>query len=704
MKLSETIILKLLKEKTNRPMKMSELIKKLSVPDDQRREFRSIIKEMTTEGSLIKIRGGRYGLPEEMNLVSGTLEGHTNGFGFLVSDLPDDIYINRRNMGEAMHRDRVVVRVESHGRFDDRLEGKVIRILERKTIMLIGTYQIFEQQGWVVPSEQKFFHDVLIAPKHKNGAKSGQRVCVEITTYPTGHHPPCGRIIEILGYSNDPEVEVKIIIRNHKLSKDFSYNSVREARQFSSTIDADEREKRADLTDQMIFTIDGENAKDFDDAVSIENTRNGFLLGVHISDVSHFVQAESALDQEAFERGTSVYFPNDVIPMLPFELSHEICSLKPHVERLTVSVIMEIDRAGEVLSYKTFNSIIKSRHRLTYTQVSRFIEEGQAEDEFNDVLPSLKLMGELSRILRKQRFRAGSVNFNIPEAEIRLDPTGNVADIRTAEHNLAHEIIEEFMLSTNRIVAEELSSFEIPSIHRIHEPPNIDKLETFNQFIKGFGLKLSNINNLQPADLQKLIKKVRGTPKERVVNTLLLRSLKKALYSEKDPGHFCLAFEHYTHFTSPIRRYPDLVTHRILKSSLKRKLSGREKTKLRSLVVECAEQSSHMEIKAMKVEREINDLRRAQFMANKVGKIYDGIISSVTSFGFFVELDKVFVEGLVHVSTLTNDYYLYLENEHKWLGTHKGLCYQIGDPVTVRVSQINIALRRIDFILVSGKK
>ncbi|MFQ5672192.1 MAG: ribonuclease R [Nitrospinales bacterium] len=703
MTLSESVILKLLREKTGRPMKMSELMKLFSVPDDRRREFRALLKEMTAEGALVKIRGGRYGLPDEMNLVSGVLEGHPNGFGFLRSDLPDDIYIGRTRMGGAMHGDRVMVRVESQSRFDDRPEGKVIRILERKTTTLVGIYEIFEKQGWVVPSEPKCFHDVFIAAEHRNKAKHGQVVCVEITTYPDRHHPPAGRVVEVLGDANDPEVEVQFIIRNHGILRDFPYEVTREAKRLPKVIDAAERKLRTDLTDQLIFTIDGEKAKDFDDAVSIEKTRSGFLLGVHIADVSHFVEADSALDREAFERGTSVYFPDDVIPMLPFELSHEICSLKPNEERLAVSVLMEIDRSGEVLGYEIFNSIIKSQRRLTYRQTARFLEDGGADGECNDVLPALRLMRDLSRILRKRRIRAGSVDFNIPEPEIRLDDRGNVAGIDVAEHNIAHEIIEEFMLSANRVVAEDLASLEIPSIHRTHEPPDADKLEAFNEFIKGFGLKLSNVRDPHPSDLQKLIKKVRGAAHERVVNTLLLRSLKKAVYSEKDPGHFCLAFEHYTHFTSPIRRYPDLITHRILKTTLKRKISGRERRALRPLVAQCAEQSTQMEIRAMKVERQINDLRRAQFMADKVGKTYGGVITTVTAFGFFVELKEIFVEGLVHVSSLTDDYYLYQETEHQWRGNHKGVTYRIGDTVKVRVSKVDLALRRIDFILVKKR-
>lgn len=699
--LSESTILKLLRKKANRPMKMAELVKCLAVPDEQRHEFRRFVKQMAAGGCLIKIRGGRYGLPDQMNLVSGTVQGHPNGYGFLISDNAEDIYIGRRNMAEAMHGDQIMARVEPKGSFN-RVEGRVVRILERKTSTLVGTYETFGADGWVAPSEPKYFHDVFIPSKHKNNAKPGQLVCVEITDYPTRHQPPAGKVVEILGYAEDPEVVVRSILRKYGVYADFPFEALREAQQSSVSLDAGERKRRRDLTDWMIFTIDGESAKDFDDAVSIEKTETGYRLGVHIADVSHYVEENSFLDQEALERGTSVYFPDGVVPMLPFELSNEICSLKPGEERLAISALMEFDESGKSVGHEIFESIIRSQRRLTYTEATRLLREDGPEGDSRNVLPALKTMRDLGQILRQRRFRNGSVDFNIPETEIHLDEKGQVESIAAAEHNVAHEIIEEFMLAANQTVARRLDAGRIPSIHRIHEPPDPAKLEAFNGFIAGFGLKLDRVRDVRPQDLRKLVHSVRGKPCERVVNSLLLRSLKKATYSASNPGHFCLAFEHYTHFTSPIRRYPDLVIHRILKSSLSRRRAGRDGKKPLARIVEWAEQSTLAELRAMKVEREIVDLRRAQFMEDKVGKTYTGRISTVTSFGFFVELDAIFVEGLVHISTLSDDYYVLVEAEHKLQGQHKGKTYRIGDAVKARVAKVNMAARQIDFVVVKS--
>ncbi|MBI4382414.1 MAG: ribonuclease R [Nitrospinae bacterium] len=703
MKLSESAILKLMHEKTNRPMKISELAKCLAIPDVQRAEFRNYVKDMTEEGSLIRIRGGRYGLPDEMSLVSGTIQGHPDGYGFLVCDKPGpDIYIGRKNMENAMHLDRVMARVESR-REKDRLYGRVIRILERKTVSLVGVYETFERQGWVIPSERKYFHDIFIPAKDRKGAKDGQIVCLEIVSYPTKHQPPVGRVVEVLGRADDPEAELQSVLRKHLVRRTFPEDVLEQTRSLADAVDEDERTRRKDLTDWTILTIDGEKAKDFDDAVSIEKTRDGYRLGVHIADVGHYVEENSPVDREAYERGTSIYYPDGVVPMLPFALSNEICSLKPGVERLTLTVLMDFDEAGELLKYDIFDSIIKSRYRFTYTGVARVLENGEGDERYQAALPTLELMRDLSQTLRKRRFDKGSVDFKIPEPEIVLNAQGKVEKIVAAEHNIAHELIEEFMLSANQVVARHLSERDIPSIHRVHERPDEAKIVAFNEFVKSFGLKLAHLHNPSPKDLQNLLKKALGRPEERVVNTVLLRAMKKALYSEKDPGHFCLAFEHYTHFTSPIRRYPDLVTHRTVKRFFKSKCTARERQRLLPRIADFAEQSSRAELKAMEVEREINDLRRVQFMADKVNEVYSGTITGVTAFGFFVELTEAFVEGLVHVSSLMDDYYIYLEAEHKLKGQHKHKTYQIGDPVKVRVTNVDVKKRQIDLTLVKNK-
>ncbi len=706
MDLSETNILKLLRAKTNRPVKFSELMHLLSIPENQRREFRAQLKEMASEGSVVKLRGGRYGLPDEMNLIPGVLSGHPDGYGFVITeDDSEDIYISRQKLGGAMHNDHVLVRIESSKHRFGRQEGRIVRILERRTPTLVGLFEALRRDGWVIPSEHKYFQDVFVPGKEKNGAKPGQLVSVEIITYPTRHHPPVGRVLKVLGDANDPEVELRSIIHKFGVREEFPPKVEKQVQKFSGTIRDKEKKQRRDLTGEMLFTIDGERAKDFDDAVSLETTDKGYLLGVHIADVSHYVTENSPLDKEALERGTSIYYADGVIPMLPFELSNELCSLKPQEERLTLSASIAFDKQGNVLNYEIFNSFIKSKFRFTYNQVAEMLESNSAEKKYEAALPVLRNMFELSQMLRKRRFQEGSVDFNIPEPEIQVDIKGRVLNIVKAEHNVAHELIEEFMLAANRVVAEHLHKKNLPGIHRIHEPPDQDKLHRFQEFIKDLGFRLPNLRDVHSNHLQNLLTRIHDHPQERTINMLLLRSLKKAVYSEKDPGHFCLGFEHYTHFTSPIRRYPDLATHRMVKAFLsKKKATQPERKKLLPQSREQAEQSSMREIKAVEVEREVANLRRAQFMADKVGKEYSGHIVSVTGFGLFVELDEVFVEGLIHISTLGDDYYIYHEHEHMLKGQHKYKTYRIGDALRVRVTRVDISKKQIDLSPVSKNK
>ena len=666
MKLTDARILTLLKKKIRRPMKISELSKHLGVTDAEHREFRNRIKEMSTQGTLVKIRGGRYGLPDEMNLITGKLHGHPNGFGFVIPDKhhdTNDVFIHRKSMNEAMHQDHVLVRVESE-KEPGRPEGRVIRILQRNTVNIVGVYETFGRDGWVIPTETKYFHDVFIPGKNRKDAKNGQIVDVRIETYPTRHQPPVGKIMEVLGKSNDPEVEVLSILRKFGVRQGFSPKILKEAKMMAKENRLDDRK---DLTELLTFTIDGKKAKDFDDAVSLEPLGDGYRLGVHIADVSHFITENSHLDKEAFERGTSVYYADGVIPMLPEILSNEACSLKPKEIRLTLSVFIDFDRQGNSLATQIYKSFIKSRRRFTYTEVAGLLKKGSNKENDYPFLQTLTDMYHLSQILRKRRFKNGSVDFHVPEPDIQIED-GKVKQIEIVEHNAAHQVIEEFMLAANQAVALNLHEKDIPCIHRIHEPPDPTKIFEFKEFISSFGLRLSDSEKIRSKDLNALLKKIQDTPEERVVNTLLLRTMKKARYSPSDPGHYCLGFTHYAHFTSPIRRYPDLIVHRIVKKYLKHKCSKKEKKALQSSLSEISEQSTQMEIQAMSIEREIISLRRAQFMMDKIGKTFYGIITGVASFGFFVELENVFVEGLVKVSSIMDDYYLFIETEHKLIG------------------------------------
>jgi len=686
-------------EEEDRPLLLREILRHTGLQKEQRQRAKALFKDLAREGKIVRIRGNRYGLPSKMNLVIGRVKCHPDGYGFVIPEREEeeDIFISPRNLREAMHGDRVVARVESirkKGR-----EGSVIRILERETQKVVGKFMRGKNYSYLIPEDERILQEIYIPEGETRRARPNQIVVAEITRYPTERARPEGRVIHILGYPDDPEVEPQIIIYKYDLPHRFSPSALKEARNIPLIPSPQEYRDRVDLREVPTFTIDGENAKDFDDAVSIEEERDGGIrLYVSISDVSHYVKEGTALDEEAYLRGTSIYFPDRAISMFPAELSNEVCCLHPRSDRLTLTVELGYDARGERRGIRFYPSVIRSDERLTYTYVKKILVDGDAdlEDRFRHILPSLELMARLSQELRQRRMERGAIDFDLPEPEIILNLQGETEDIVRAERNLAHQIIEEFMIAANEALAHFMEEKGLPFIYRTHEPPKREAIEEFRRFISHLGYRMEKNSDHSPKAFQKILSGVKGRPEERVVNDVLLRSMKWAKYSAKNQGHFGLASDAYTHFTSPIRRYPDLIVHRLLK----RVLSNKEGKILEEELRKKAEHLSQRERVAMEAEREIVDRYQVRFMREKIGEEFEGVISGVTAFGFFVELKDIFVEGLVRVTSLHDDYYYYHEKQYCLAGERTHKTFRIGDEVRVRVDRIDVERRHIDFGLV----
>ncbi len=696
-------ILTYLKENATRPLTLKELVRALKIERKDGSAFREAIDELIERGEIIKTREMSYALPAKINIVSGRLSCHRDGYGFVTPEEGgDDIFIPARFLRENMHGDKVAVRIEGGGGPGKR-EGRIIRTLEQSCTKIVGRFESARNFGYVIPDEQRITHDIYIPPGDCGKAKSGQSVVVEITAYPAAKRNPEGRVVEVLGWPDDPEVEVKSILGKYELPHLFSDEVLNEARSIPQKPTARDMRGRKDLRDIPTVTIDGESARDFDDAVSIKKESGAATrLWVSIADVSHYVKEGSPLDREAYLRGTSVYFPDRCIPMIPEELSNGICSLNPDVDRLAVTAEILFDNHGGVKTADFYPSVIRSSGRLTYTHVRDILESESTEitGDYTELHGRLSLMKELALSLLEKRKKRGSIDFDLPEPEIVLDLQGRTESIIKAERNIAHRIIEEFMLAANEVVASYINGMEVPSLYRVHENPDPEKLADFREFIFNFGYELKmKEGKVKPRDLQKLLEQSEGRPEEKMVNEVLLRCMKQAKYSVENLGHFGLASPCYTHFTSPIRRYPDLVVHRILKSVLSGKLKKAGIERLAGVLPETAEHTSKCERTAMEAEREIITLKKLQFMKDKTGEEYSGFISGVTSFGFFVELAEYFVEGLVHVSTLRRDFYHYDERQHSLVGENTGERFRIGDEIRVKVALVSVEKRQIDLVL-----
>lgn len=701
------VIVEFMESKEYRPMLREELLIYFNIEKNESKDFFKVLEGLEKDGILVRNQNNRYGLLNSDYLVVGKLEGHEKGFGFVMSKdkTREDVFITAENMNGAMNGDTVIANILKKSQAGKREEGEIIRILERGNKYLVGTFEDNKNFGFLIPDDQKISYDIFIPKAHTGGAKDNQKVVIEITKWPEARRNPEGKVLEVLGYLSDPGTDILSIIRQFDLPEVFPEHVQEQANNVADSISERDIEGRTDLRNLKTFTIDGIDAKDLDDAISIEILDNGnYKLGVHIADVAQYVKEGSPMDSEALERGNSVYLIDRVIPMLPKELSNGICSLNPNVDRLTLSVIMEINKNGNVVDHQILETVINSSHRLVYEDVSDYLENDDeaAKVKLKDLLVELKLMEELMHILYEKRDTRGSIDFDFPETQITLDEQGKPIEIKKAERRIANRLIEEFMLVTNETVAEEYFWAEVPFLYRIHEDPNPEKLVEFANFIHNFGYQLKG-KEIHPKELQLLIEEIKGKKEELVISTLLLRSLRKAKYSSTPDTHFGLASKYYSHFTAPIRRYPDLVIHRIIKQYIKGKLSLDKQARLEKTLPEIADHTSMTERRADEAEREVADLKKAQFMMDKIGEEFQGIISSLTNFGIFVQLENT-IEGLVHFSNMLDDYYHFDEEKFHIIGERSNRLYKLGDEVTIKVIGVDISKRNIDFQIVDNRK
>lgn len=698
-------ILKFMSDEIYHPMKIHELAAVLSVPAEERHLLEQIMQELEKKGEVVVTPRGKYMLPEQMNLIVGRFQGNVKGFGFLIPDdetIPD-VFIPADMTNGAFHNDRVMGRILKQTFDGRRAEGEIVRVIERVSKNVVGTYESSRSFGFVVPDEERMAQDIFISKNNTMNAKNGDKVVVEITKFPEGRRNPEGKVVEILGNKDDPGVDILSIIRQHNLPEDFPQEVLNFVEnKVSNEVDPGVIPYRTDLRDVKMVTIDGEDAKDLDDAVSIEKLPNGnYKLGVYIADVSHYVTEHSPLDKEALKRATSVYLVDRVIPMLPRKLSNGICSLNAGVDRLALCCIMEIDSKGTVVSHQIVEAVINVNERMTYTNVKKILVDKDADltERYKDFISDFEMMEELCHILRKKRMNRGAIDFDFEESKVVLDEKGKIVDIKPYDRNIATRIIEEFMLVCNETIAEDFYWQEVPFAYRNHEEPDPEKIEKLNEFIYNFGYHIKGSQTLHPKALQNVLNKIEGKKEEHIISRIMLRSLKQARYAAECTGHFGLAAKYYCHFTSPIRRYPDLIIHRIIKESLHGGITEKRVKALAKKMPDVTKQCSERERAAERAERDSVDLKKCEYMLDKVGQEYAGIVSGVTAFGIYVELPNT-VEGLVHVNNMYDDYYIYNDKQYCFVGEHTRKVYRLGDEVKVKVIGADMARKKVDFVFV----
>jgi ribonuclease R len=685
-----------------KPMTVRELVRRLDLPKEARPELKPALRELLGSGEILKIRGSRVGLASHMNLVVGRLNCNAGGFGFVIPEKRQpgqpDIYIAAVNMKEGLHGDRVVARIERATPKGP--EGRIIRVLERGIQRLVGRYQEDGRfGGHVVPFDKRVLHELFIPPTESQGARPGQMVSAEITQPPTGTRNPTGRVVAVLGNLEDPGVDLKVIMAKYDLPDAFPEEVEREAAGVPQTVSPEDIRGRTDFRNWTTVTVDPETARDHDDAISLEHRGDGtWRLAVHIADVAHYVRPGTALDQEAYLRGTSVYFPDRVVPMLPHALSSNICSLVDGKDRLVQTVVMEIDNKGRVTQAEFHDGVINSAARMSYQQVQKIVDGDAAlRQEFAPLVPLFERMDALAKLMHKRRYERGSLDFDMPEPKLVLNEAGEMTAIVAHERLDSMRVIEEFMLAANEEVAGHLAAKLVPTLFRVHEAPDAQRVEEFGDLVGSLGYRLPvNLEEIRPQDFQLVLRQCDGKPEEKLVSYMLLRTMKLARYFEQNLGHFGLATERYAHFTSPIRRYPDLVVHRALRAFRRGEELAPE---LVAALPDMGLHLSNMERRASEAERELIEWKKVRFMADKLGEVFTGYITGVQAFGLFVELIDVYVQGLVHVSSMTDDYYRFDERAHLLKGENTEKIYRLGDKVVVQVARVDLERRQIDFVL-----
>lgn len=686
------------------PLKRKEFEVVLDVPVSDREAFLQIIEELLKEGKIIESKKGKIMLPKDFNMATGVYSGNARGFGFVTADegYEKDIFIPAEFTAGAMHKDKVMVKVTKTAGYGKRAEGQVIKIIEQGTENIVGTFEALKGFGFVVPDDKKIAQDIFIPIDKTKGAVTGHKVVVKIVKRQEGSRSPEGAVKEILGHIDDPGVDILSIIRQFNLPTDFNEDVYKQVDKVPDSITEAEIEGREDFRNTLTVTIDGDDSKDFDDAISLEILENGnFQLGVHIADVTHYVTEGSPLDQEAYSRGTSYYLVDRVIPMLPHKLSNGICSLNPGEDRLTLSCIMEINRVGDVVGHRLCESVIHSNKRMTYTKVNAVIEGNDKEtlEEYKEFITFISDMNKLRIVLGEKRQKRGSVNFDFPEAKIILDKDGKVIDIKPYERNAATNLIEEFMLACNETVAEDYYWQEAPFVYRNHDVPADEKVETMKKMLRTFGYRIKGQNEIHPKEIQTILDSISGKQEEHIISRIVLRSMKQARYQEENLGHFGLAAKYYCHFTSPIRRYPDLQIHRIIKEILKGELSSKRAESYDRRLPDICKQCSSKERLAEEAERETDKLKMVEYMQSHIGEEFTGIISGVTGWGIYIELENT-VEGMVPLNSITDDFYKYDEENLRVVGERKGKIYSLGNSVKVICVKADKDTRTIDFQLV----